>query len=436
MMTWPMGESAMSTGKENNMRQVRWASWMVGMAVALAVGGARPAAADVRSDQAAAIVEWPSVLFFGPSDNFLGFGVAGVTLDTVIQLTNTSPNAVFAHCFYENANSHCVGGSNAGTVCSVAGECCGTLGCGVCTPQWNETDFTIQLTPFQPLGWLASQGMAGFDTLPMFTLPLPIGKFPLSGTPPSIGPDGSSNATSRIPPVPEEPFNGSLRCIAVDENHVPVDSNVLKGEASIELFIPGDSTPANGFFDDDVLSVAKHNAIGIQAIPGAVNDDNILTLGGPTPEYNGCPNFLILNAFFDGAVDPVADDGSTIFTALTLVPCTQDFLRQIPGATGVQYLVFNEFEQRLSTSQPNVKCKELTLLSNIETPQNERSIFFVGNEGTLSGQVRINPLDVGLLGVATEIHIPGTSGAPVIPLADFNLHYQGDRDTADIITLP
>ena len=61
--TWPVTESAMSRGKEKNMRQVRWASWMVGLAMALAVCGVRPAAADIRSDQAAAILEWPSVIF-------------------------------------------------------------------------------------------------------------------------------------------------------------------------------------------------------------------------------------------------------------------------------------------------------------------------------------------------------------------------------------
>ena len=415
------------------MRQVRWASWMVGMAMALAVGGVRPAAADVRSDQAAAILDWPSVVVFGPSDILPVFDISGATLNTVIQLTNTSANAVFAHCFYENANSRC---TNTGEVCEVADQCCTmTTGCGICLPQWNETDFNIQLTPFQPIGWLASDGMAGFDTPPNFVLPLPIGEFPLPGLPGAVSPiDGtSSNAGSRIPPVPESPFNGSLRCIAVDDTGAPVDRNVLKGEASIELFLPA-GNPVTGF-DDDVLSVAKHNAVGIQAIPGAVNDDNVLTLGGPTPEYNGCPNFLILNTFFDGAEDPVADDGSTIFTALTLVPCTEDFLRQIPGETVVQFLVFNEFEQRLSTSE-TVECKKLQLISNIETPQNERSIFFVGNEGTLGGQVRLNPLTEGLLGVATEIHVPGNSEAPIVPLADVNLHYQGDRDTADLITLP
>ena len=45
------------------MRQVRWASWTVGLAMALAVGGVRPVAADVTSDRAAAILEWPSVVY-------------------------------------------------------------------------------------------------------------------------------------------------------------------------------------------------------------------------------------------------------------------------------------------------------------------------------------------------------------------------------------
>jgi hypothetical protein len=38
------------------MRQVRWASWTVGLAMALAVSGVRPVAADVTSDRAAAIL--------------------------------------------------------------------------------------------------------------------------------------------------------------------------------------------------------------------------------------------------------------------------------------------------------------------------------------------------------------------------------------------
>ncbi len=420
-MKWPVTESAMSRGKENNMRQVRWASWMVGLAMALAVWGARPVVADVRSDQAAAIVEWPSVVFFEDETLFN----SGFDLDTVIQLSNTSADPVFAHCFYENANSHC---SNTGEVCILASDCFDSMtGSGLCVPGWNETDFHIQLTPRQPLGWLASDGMAGFDITP----PVYFGKFPIDGVN-NFGRDGtSSNAGSRIPPVPESPFNGSLRCIAVDADGIPVDRNVLKGEATIEIFADGSLTSSG----NDIITVAKHNAIGIQAIQGAVNDDNVLVLGGPEPEYNGCPNVLILDHFFDFAENPVTDDGTFIVTALTLVPCSQNFLRQIPGAATVQYLVFNEFEQRFSTSRL-VQCKQLLPLSNIDTTQNLRSIFSAGVAGTLTGQSRLHPIQGGLLGVATEIHIPGDNDNEIVPIADFNLHYQGDRDDPDLIVLP
>jgi len=406
------------------MRQVRWASWMVGLAMALAVCGVRPASADIRSDQAAAIVEWPSVEFF-EFDNFMLN--TGLFLDTIIQLSNTSLDPVKAWCFYENANSHC---TNNGEVCIFAEECCDPeFGCGQCLPGWNETDFFVNLTPRQPLGWLASQGMAGFQ---FGSPPKEFGVFPLDGIQ-FTGIGGSSNAGSRIPPVPESPFIGSLRCIAINDDGVPVDRNVLKGEATIVLF--GDET---GPDDEDQILVAKANAIGIQAIPGAVNDDHVLVLGGPEPEYNGCPNILILNHFFDFAANPVIlepeeeeENDTFILTLLTLVPCTQDFLRQIPGAAVVQYLIFNEFEQRLSTSRP-FQCKQLILLSNIDTPQNERSIFSAGVQGTLTGQTRMNSVEPGsgILGLATEIHVGDTG------IADFNLHYQGDRVNPDLITLP
>jgi len=400
------------------MRQVRWASWLVGLAMTLAVCGVRPAAADVRSDQAAAILEWPSVLF---SVELISQLTDFSVLDTVIQLSNTSDTPVDVHCFYENANSHC---TNTGFACVFPQECCDmTTGCGVCLPGWSETDFNVRLTPFQPLGWLASEGLAGFDTIP----PKDFDKFPLDGVTLS-GPDGSSNAGSRIPPIAEEPFNGSLRCIAVDEDGIPVDRNVLKGEETLEVI----GTGRRGDDDFDFITVAKSNAIGIQAIPGANNGDNILVLGGPDAEYNGCPNFLILNHFFDFAINPAAElgpvDSGPIFTFLTVVPCTQDFLRQIPGSAVLQFLVFNEFEQRFSTSR-TVACKAILPLSLIDTTQPQRSIFSAGISGTLTGQTRINPIGSGMLAVATELH-------DGFGIDEFNVHIQGDRDTPDTITLP
>jgi hypothetical protein len=382
---------------------------MVGLAMALVAVGARPATADVTSDRAAAILEWPSVVY--AEDSFAGITVPGAVLNTIIQLSNTSTDPVHVHCFYENANSHC---TNTGQVCGTAEECClPGAGCGVCLPGWNETDFHIQLTPRQPMGWLASDGVSGYDIVP----PKSFGTFAIDGVN-NFGIGGSSNAGSRVPPVPEEPFLGALRCIVVNADGIPVDRNVIKGEGTIQLNV-----------DNEFITVGKHSAIGIQAIEGAVNDDNVLVLGGPDAEYNGCPNFLILNHFFDFAEDPVTDDGSQISTVLEMVPCSEDYLRQIPGAAAVQYLVYNEFEQRFSTSKP-FQCKQFSLISNIDTTQNDRSIFSAGVAGTLTGQTRINSvLGSGLLAVAHEIHDEGG-------LADFNVHFQGDRANPDFIVLP
>ena len=83
---------------------------------------------------------------------------------------------------------------------------------------------------------------------------------------------------------------------------------------------------------------------------------------------------------------------------------------------------------RVSTSRP-MQCKQFSLISNIDTTQNERSIFSAGVSGTLTGQTRINPIGSGLLAVAHEFHEDGG-------LADFNVHFQGDRANPDFIVLP
>ncbi|GIW41752.1 MAG: hypothetical protein KatS3mg076_2329 [Candidatus Binatia bacterium] len=178
-----------------------------------------------------------------------------------------------------------------------------------------------------------------------------------------------------------------------------------------------------------------YSAIGIQAIPGTNNGDRTLVLGrrgDEGVEYEGCPNILILDHFFDFAEDPVV--GGPVFTYLTLVPCSQDFLRQETRRTPVQFLVFNEFEQRFSTSIP-VECFRTIQLSNIDTRFNTRSIFSAQVAGTLTGQTRIRGVgddhgDHGhtLVGVAEEFRDFGT--------AAFQLHFQGVRSQKDFVYLP
>jgi hypothetical protein len=408
-----------------NMGQVRWAGWTMAVATALAVSGGQVARADVASDKPAAIVVYPKIQVDTRQTD------SQETLNTLIRLTNTNQTSpIRAHCFYLNANSHCSGGPNDGRVCTEDPGVC--EGLSFCVPGWQEVDFRVQLTPGQPIEWDAEHGLSGRE------LPIPQGvcqRRPSqrcgSDADCSPVPGGLcllSNAGTNIPPVSEDPFIGELKCIAVDENDVPVPRNDLKGEAILEEV---ETSPAD--FD-----VASYNAIGIQAtgvVSGATNE---LTLGGPDAEYNGCPNYLILNHFFDDAENPVPGVDASIRTRLVLVPCSEDLLRQIPGVAVVQYLVFNEFEQRFSTSK-SVNCYQDIELCNIDTPNCSRSIFNVAVAGTLTGQTRINaigvpPLPSGMLGIATEEHT--SNSADIDRTAAVNLHMQGARESADVITIP
>ncbi len=401
------------------MGKLRWAGWTITLSTALVVGSSQTVRADIQSDRAAAIVVYPH----------LEVGAAGSGNDTVIRLSNANEsNATLAHCFYVNANSHCSGGANDGQICNDnPGLCAG----GLCVAGWEETDFRIRLTPFQPIQWRASDGLSGD------ALPLPVGycvrnqqRLCASDADCNPFPGGSctdSNAGTRIPPVPEVPFQGELRCIAIDNNGAPVGHNDLKGEALLEIVTAGRT------------DVASYNAIGIQATGASSGAANELIIGGSSAEYNGCPNYLILDHFFDTARDPIPGSDNTITTQLVMVPCSTDFLRQIPGSATAQFLVFNEFEQRFSTSKP-VRCYDRTQLCRIGTTQCNLSIFNVAVAGTLTGQTRVNPIrgtsnpyGAGLLGVAIELH--DVAGA-ADHRAAFNLVMQGARAEADTIILP
>jgi hypothetical protein len=360
----------------------RWRSFGV-LLMCAAVVIAGPAAAEIASDKAAALLVFPAIQVSS---------VDGV--DTLVQLSNTSDQAVDVHCFYVNANSHC---SNSGVVCASSAECSG----GLCLSGWNEIDFRLRITARQPIAWQASRGLRGGD-------------FPLDGLR-RRGPGGQNNAGSRVPAVSEDPFVGELTCVAVDDQGRPSERNVLIGEATLEQVCP---VP-------QLLDVTKENAIGIPAIPNTNNGDNVLQLG---TEYMACPQTLMVNHFFDGAIDPVS--GQIILSAIALVPCSQDFLTQAPSHITAQFLVFNEFEQRFSTSTP-VCCYGVLPLSNIDTTQMSSSIFSVGVQGTLTGQTRIRGVGSpghGLIGTFFDLHGERSSAV--------NLYFQGVSDAPDIVKLP
>jgi hypothetical protein len=396
------------------MRTVKWNPFLSGVCTVL--GGmllwAGVARADVTSTNPAAIVVYPKIVV----DTTSG-GTHQV--DTIIQLTNTAPNPVNVRCFYVDANGHCSNSPFA--ICNPNGDPannpCG--GGNACLAQWTETDFAMRLTSHQPIEWVASSGLS--------TLPLePCVPGPDCHSP---GPNGEFDSGS-IPPVPENPFLGELKCVEVDDTEAPSDQNDLKGEATIEdITASGGTTPS--------VDSRGYNAIGIQAIAGQNNKDDTLVLGGPTPEYNACPNILVLDHFFDDAEEPA--NGDTVRTDLTLVPCSEDFNFQQPLTTTVQYLVFNEFEQRFSTSRSTTCFTEIAL-SDIDTrlgpTGDSQSIFNVSVEGTLTGQTLIRGVadsDTGhghaLLAIAEEFQGEGHSSAYVAG-------QRGTRTQADIILLP
>ncbi|MBI3783968.1 MAG: hypothetical protein HY270_11255 [Deltaproteobacteria bacterium] len=403
------------------MGQVRWVGWTMAVAMGFVIAGGQAARADIASDKPAALVVYPKIT------------VNASGQDTVVRLTNTNTtNPILVHCYYLDANSHCSGGTNDGAICTTDPSVC--TGLSFCLPSWQETDFRILLTAGQPIEWTASSGLADSD------LPLPTGVCVRNPTrtcgtdsdcnPFPGGPCTQSNAGTRIPPVPETEFTGELRCIAIDSNGSPISRNDLKGEALLEVSTTSD------------LDVASYNAIGVQATGNSAGNTNELVLGpASSGEYNGCPNYLILNHFFDAARNPVPGTNETVTTNLVLVPCSADYLRQIPGLAVAQYLVFNEFEQRFSTSKA-VRCFQDLQLSLIDTLNPTRSIWNVNTAGTLTGQTRINPIGIsssnppgipsGLLGVAVESY----AGTTTTSRAAFNLHMQGERDSADVITIP
>jgi hypothetical protein len=391
----------------------RWA--LVGAAMVVLTGPARANLIgnppSVTTNNTAAIVVFPKIVV----DTTAG-------VDTMIQMTNSAAVLTRLHCFYVNANGHCA--TNPAQICdevNFRSQC--TAG-GPCIPGWLETDFRVTLTKRQPLSWSAAQGRS---------------VFPIPGSP-LDGPFDQTNQDSNVPPVPENPFIGELRCIQVDVlSGEPIDRNDFKGEATIVR------TAATA------LDVRKYNAIGIPAIDGAQDDPiRTLNLGGPNAEYNACPHVLTVNHFFDRAQVPTHANSqvATVRSDLTFVPCGADFETQTAASATLQFLIYNEFEQRFSTST-KVDCFKEVNLPDIDTRPGDFagddafSIFAVGVQGTLAGQSRIRPVagsgdydGRAVLAVLEEFWTDNASGTPISYSDAANVQYQGARQQGDQIVIP
>jgi len=380
------GEDVMSTITGNLRRTM-----LLGVVGTLVIAGAvRLARADVASDKPGAILVFPKIVVDTS-------GLLGPPTDTEIQITNTSGSVISAHCYLVNSNSHC--SNSLSTVCTAAGVAggapAGRGGCptggtclGPCSSGLQETNFRMTLTKRQPVSWKASEGLGSLPCDPVSNPGNPSGC--LGGS--NVGSDGSP---SSVPPVKEDPFVGEIKCIEVDPTTFAPSAGFdptngfagdLKGEATIVSA------------SDTSVDARKYNAIGIQSLgAGTNNGDDTLAVGGSTPEYNGCPKQLIVDNFFDGA--PVTTHGGastrSVTTDLTFVPCTEDFANQSPSAATLQFLVYNEFEQRFSTSM-GLSCFKEVQLSDIDTRPgsfgNLQSIFSFAVQGTFSGQTKIRPV--------------------------------------------
>ncbi len=311
--------------------------------------------------------------------------------DTVFQLANHSDQPLDVLCTYEDFTPRCTSG--------LPGESCTTnppICTGDCFVSSARQLFHLPLAASQPLSWRAGIGLAraAAGELPAITVP-----------------------------AVSDPFRGDLRCVAVDAHDVPVERNALLGTATVETI---EQDPA-------AVDAAQYAAIGLQALPGAVNDDAYLVIGGPAPEYESCGDILDLPVVFDGAVVRTGNRSDVSYTDLTLVPCASEWRDGAMGGGVAQYLVYNEFRQRFSTGR-QFGGQFTSQLSLIDTDQTDRSIFSTGVEGTLSGTVRIQGAGSGLYGVAFERRGGSVRSSAAIDL--FRTGHQSEERDLQVLPLP
>jgi hypothetical protein len=384
------------------------------------------------------VVDTGGVLLDAPTDTFVQISNTDLTL--------TETRAV--NCVWVNATSLC---GAPGQTCPVgpAQPCITSADCepGLqCIPCWSETDFAIELTPGQPIGFHASAG----EQLPCFGFQDP-------------DPGCLQANQGAVLPAPGDPFIGELKCVqetVFNTAGAPLAArNDLKGEATI--------ISANG----TVLRTAAYNA---WAFPTAETADATdasapICLGGfdaggnPAPlanpcgaaacglRYAGCPGVLILDHFFEGAPNVLGDGpGTFVRTSLTLVPCSEaistgsTFTDQ--RLTTAQFLIYNEFEQRYSASA-RIQCYRDTPLADIDSrpgPSDDAfSIFSVAVQGTLTGQTRIRGVagqeedfGHGLIGVAQEFYFDSGFSTTPVESAAYELHAEGERQQGDAVCRP
>lgn len=188
------------------------------------------------------------------------------TQDTRVEMVNLTSAAVAVSCFYVSS--------------------------GTC----DEVGFFLNLTPNQPVSWMASSGTNGNN--------IRVG-LPFNG-------------------------DGELKCFVTPTGPFVTAAafNALQGRAVV--------SDTNG-------QTVGYSAIGFRRL-SAGSFTGTVSLDGVN--YEQCPDRL----HFQVLTYKVGSDSE-----LVLVPCTEDLMNQIPSGTNVLFAVINEFEQQLSGGT-TLKC--------------------------------------------------------------------------------
>jgi hypothetical protein len=189
-----------------------------------------------------------------------------------------------------------------------------------------------------------------------------------------------------------------------------------------------------------LVDVQTYNAVGVQAVAndGSTQNDTTLVLGGVNREYAGCSAQVIVDHFFDNALLSAARE---VTSEITLVPCSERLkVDNNPAVHTLQFVVFNEFEQRMSAST-RFRCFREVQLSQLDRRPGQEafSVFNVGVQGTLAGQTVIRPVlsgdgnpGNGILAIVEEFHRnPNNNNA--VRSAAFNIHLRGEKSQADTV---
>jgi hypothetical protein len=226
----------------------------------------------------------------------------------------------------------------------------------------NELGFFLSLTPYQPMAWLASEGVSN--------------EVNATAAPPFFG-------------------TGELKCAVVPAQPEVDFHNTIQGRATV--------------YGDDGQTVS-YSAFAFRRL----NDGEFtgtLQLNGT--DYTQCPDRLHFDVLTDQPAIPPSE--------LILLPCSQDLLLQIPTMLNAQFLITNEFEQTFSTSY-GFKCYSRRAFTDIADAliratagTDTAHISVRGSQGPLIGLVIDSVPFQAITGIAgNEPSLQGGRSATVI----------------------